>query len=41
MAIKALIFDNFGVLMDVVYSSLRQILPNEARGELLKILTLD
>lgn len=38
MAIKALIFDNFGVLMDVVYSSLRQILPNEARGELLKIL---
>ena len=38
MAIKALVFDNFGVLMDVVYSSLRQILPNEARGELLKIL---
>lgn len=38
MAIKALVFDNFGVLMDVVYSSLRQILPSDARGELLKIL---
>lgn len=38
MAIKALVFDNFGVLMDVVYSSLRQILPGDARGELLKIL---
>lgn len=36
--IKALIFDNFGVLMDLVYSSLRYILPDEARAKLLDIL---
>ena len=38
MAIKALIFDNFGVLMDLVYSSLRHVLPEEARARLLDIL---
>ena len=38
MAIKALIFDNFGVLMDVVYGSLRHVLPVEARARLLSIL---
>lgn len=38
MATKALIFDNFGVLMDLVYSSLRRILPVEARARLLDIL---
>ena len=38
MAIKALVFDNFGVLMDVVYGSLRQVLPVEARARLLSIL---
>ena len=38
MAIKALVYDNFGVLMDVVYSSLRRILPVEERGRLLEIL---
>lgn len=38
MAIKALVFDNFGVLMDLVYSSLRRVLPAKARGELLGIL---
>lgn len=36
--IKALIFDNFGVLMDLVYSSLRHILPDDARAKLLDIL---
>lgn len=38
MAIKALVFDNFGVLMDVVYGSLRHVLPVEARARLLSIL---
>lgn len=38
MAIKALIFDNFGVLMDVVYGSLRHVLSVEARARLLSIL---
>lgn len=38
MAIKALVFDNFGVLMDVVYGSLRHVLPVEARTRLLSIL---
>lgn len=38
MAIKALVFDNFGVLMDLVYSSLRRVLPDKARGQLLAIL---
>lgn len=38
MAIKALVYDNFGVLMDMVYSSLRRILPVEERGRLLEIL---
>lgn len=36
--IRALIFDNFGVLMDLVYSSLRHILPDDARAKLLDIL---
>lgn len=38
MAIKALVFDNFGVLMDVVYGSLRHVLPVEACARLLSIL---
>lgn len=38
MAIKALVFDNFGVLMDVVYGSLRHVMPVEARARLLSIL---
>lgn len=38
MAIKALVYDNFGVLMDQVYSSLRYVLPDQARGRLLQIL---
>ena len=38
MAIKALIFDNFGVLMSEVYSALRHALPDQARGQLLQIL---
>ena len=38
MAIKALVFDNFGVLMDVVYGSLRHVLPVKARARLLSIL---
>lgn len=37
MKIKALIFDNFGVLMDEVYGSLRKVLPPEARGKLFDI----
>lgn len=39
MTIKALIFDNFGVLMDEVYGSLRNLLPVEARTRLFDIFT--
>lgn len=38
MAIKGLIFDNFGVLMSQVYGSLQQVLPAKAKAALFDIL---